>query len=159
MIIEKIAGNLADRDISGFERDDVSIEWYEVEKKILHKTSAGGLEIGIRNSSDRPLRDGDILYQDDRMVLVIKIPESSCIVLKPKTMAEMGKACYEIGNRHAPLFIEGDELLTPFDEPLMTALIKCGFSAEKKTARLKIPSGGHAHGDAQGHSHGHSHSG
>ncbi len=153
MIIEKIVGNLTDRDISGLEWDEVFIEWYEVEKKVLHKTSAGGLEIGIRNSGDRPLCDGDILYQDDRTALVIKILESSCIVLKPKTMEEMGKACYEMGNRHAPLFIEGDELLTPFDEPLLTALIKCGFSAERKTARLKIPLGGHPLGDAHGHAH------
>lgn len=149
MIIEKIAGNLEDRDIGELERDDVYIEWYEVEKKVLHKMSRGGIEIGIRNSGVCPLQDGDILYQDEKKALVLKILECQCIALKPKTMAEMGKACYEIGNRHAPLFIEEDELLTPFDEPLMTALIKCGFSAEKKNARLKIPLGGHIHG----HSH------
>lgn len=153
MIIEKIVGNLADMDIGGLERDDVYIEWYEVEKKVLHKTSAGGIEIGIRNSGDCPLHDGDILYKDDRKVFVLNILETYCVVLKPKTMAEMGKACYEMGNRHAPLFIEKDELLTPFDEPLLTFLIKCGFSVEKKNARLKIPVGGYTHGHSHAHLH------
>ena len=157
MIVEKIEGNLADTDIGGLERDDVYMEWYEAEKKVLHKTSAGGIEIGIRNGGDSPLHDGDILYKDDRKVLILNILETCCIALKPETMAEMGKACYEMGNRHAPLFIEENELLTPFDEPLLAFLVKCGFSVEKKNARLKIPVGGYAHGHAQGHSQGHAH--
>jgi urease accessory protein len=149
MIIDKIAGNLMDNDVGGLECDEVYIEWYEAEKKVLHKISRDGIEIGIRIGGDNPLQDGDILYRDKKKVIVLKISECRCIALKPKMMAEMGKACYEIGNRHAPLFIEGDELLTPFDEPLMTLLIKFGFSVEIKNARLKIPLGGLTHG----HSH------
>ena len=156
MIIEKIVCNIKDKDkdkdIGEIERDYVLIEWYEVEKKVLHKVSKNGMDIGIRNSEGSPLCDGDILWQDDKKALVVEIPECDCIALKPNTMIEMGKACYEIGNRHTPLFIEDGELLTPFDEPLMTALLKCGFFTYKKTAKLKTPLGGHAHG----HSHSHS---
>ncbi|MBZ4646036.1 MAG: urease accessory protein [Petroclostridium sp.] len=153
MIIEKIVGNVKDKDIGEIERDYVFIEWYEVEKKVLHKVSKNGLDVGIRNNGGRPLRDGDILWQDDKKALIVEISECDCIAIKPNTMIEMGKACYEIGNRHAPLFIEDGELLTPFDEPLLTVLLKCDFAANRKRAKLKTPLGGHAHGHSHSHSH------
>lgn len=149
MIIEKIAGNTKDTDIGKLECDTVFIEWYEAGKKVLHKVSKNGTEVGIRNTEGCPLRDGDILWRDDKKALVVEIKECDCIALKPGTMLEMGKACYEMGNRHAPLFVEDGELLAPFDEPLLAALTKCGFPVYRKTARLKTPLGGHAHG----HSH------
>lgn len=151
MVIEKIIGNIKKIHLDNLEYDFVPIEWYEVEKKILHKKSRSGIEVGIRNDVGTHLHDGDILWKDDKKALILEIQECLCLALKPKTMMEMGKACYETGNRHAPLFIEGEELLTPFDEPLMTALSKCGFEVTKKAAKLITPLGGHAHG----HSHTH----
>lgn len=136
MIVEKIVGNIKDTEIEETECDYLLIEWYEVGKKVLHKTSGNGVEVGIRNSSGHCLHDGDILWREGKKALVLKISDCECIALKPETMSEMGNACYEIGNRHAPLFFEGDEILTPFDEPLMAALSKCGFKAYKRYAKL-----------------------
>jgi len=153
MIVEKVIYNIKDRNIGEVERDYVFIEWYEVEKKVLHKVSKNGMVVGIRNSWGYPLRDGDVLWQDNKTALIVEIPECECIALEPATMLEMGKACYEIGNRHAPLFIEDGVLLTPFDEPLLKVLLKCGFRAYKKTAKLTTPLGGHAHGHSHSHSH------
>lgn len=152
MVIEKIIGNIKNLDINGLEPDMVELEWYEVEKKILHKISKNGISVGIRNKNGH-LHDGDILQRDESMVLVVEVKECPCIAIKPSTMIEMGKACYEMGNRHAPLFIEGDEILTPFDEPLMVVLLKCGFHVTKKSAKLIVPLGGNMHGHS--HSHGH----
>ena len=151
MIVEKVIGNIKDMGIGELRRDYVSIEWYEAEKRILHKVSKNGLDVGIRNHEGHPLQEGDVLWQDEKTALMVEIRECACIALEPATMAEMGKACYEIGNRHAPLFIEGGALLTPLDEPLLAALLKCGFKAYKKTAKLTTLFGGHAHE----HSHAH----
>ncbi len=150
MLIDKIVSNIKDMDIGSAAKDYVYIEWYEAEKKVLHKTSSAGIGIGIRNAGN-PLRDGDILWYDSISALIIKICECECLALEPVTMVEMGKACYEMGNRHAPLFIEDGELLTPYDEPLFTALLKCGFKVYKKTARLINPLGGRAGGHTHSH--------
>ncbi len=150
MIIEKIVGNISDPDSKSKDLVDyVSVEWYEVQNSILHKVSRNGMEVGIRNHERVALRDGDILWQDDKKVLLVEISECDCIALRPTTMLEMGKACYEIGNRHSPIFIEDGEVLTPYDAPLMTALSKCGFLPRLKSAKLTVPLGGHA----DGHSH------
>ncbi len=150
MIIEKIVGNIKDQGSICMDCVDyIPVEWFEVQNSILHKVSRNGIEVGIRNHTGVALQDGDILWQDDKKVLLVEISECDCIALKPKTMLEMGKACYEIGNRHVPIFIEDGEVLTPYDAPLMTALSKCGFLPRLKSAKLTMPLGGHA----DGHSH------
>lgn len=153
MIVDKVLYNLKDKDCKDLNADFIDIEWFEAEKKILHKISSDGVEIGIRNNGREALKEGDVLWQDGNRVFVVRIPYCDCIVMRPQNMFEMGKTCYEMGNRHAPLFIEGDELLTPYDEPLMHALIKCGLSPYKKSCKLITPLGGHAHGHSHSHSH------
>ncbi|SFR14583.1 urease accessory protein UreE [Desulfoscipio geothermicus] len=156
MLIENIVHDLNEQDLGDLERDYIAIEWYEVEKKVLHKVSRNGLGIGIRNHEGRPLRDGAILWHDAHRALIVEILPCDCIALKPNTMSEMAKACYEIGNRHAPLFMEDGELLTPFDAPLFNVLEKYGFAVYRKTAKLKTPLGGYKHEHSHGHLHGHS---
>jgi urease accessory protein len=154
MIIENIMGSQSEKlDLKDFEIDYVQIEWYEVSKKILHKISQKGIDVGIRLDRNEPLRHGDILCIEGSKALVVEIPKCDCIVLKPETAIMMGKACYEIGNRHAPLFYQENELLMPFDEPLLLALQKCGFEAYKKSEKLISPLGGEL---VHGHSHEHS---
>lgn len=144
-------------DLTGFEIDYIQIEWYEVSKKILHKVSKKGIDVGIKLDKHDPLMQGDILWIEGNKALVVEIPECQCIALKPSNFMIMGKACYEIGNRHAPLFYQEDTLLMPYDEPLLQALIKCGFDAYKRSSRLISPLGGEAaHGhihEQQAHSH------
>ncbi len=160
MIIENIVCSESDKfDLTGFEKDYVEVEWYEVAKKILYKISKKGVEVGIKLSSDRVLKHGDILSAEGGKALLVEIPECECIGLKPATPIMLGKACYEIGNRHSPLFYQEDRLLLPYDPPLFEALKKCGFDAYKCTERLITPLGGHSqgHSHSYGHSHGHSH--
>lgn len=142
-------------DLTGFDIDYISVEWYETSKKVLHKLSKKGTDVGVKLQKDQNLSHGDILWIEGNKVLVIEIPECDCIAIKPKTLMMMGKACYEIGNRHTPLFYQDEELLLPYDEPLFKALKKCELEPYKKSARLISPLGGNEHG----HSHTHAHSG
>lgn len=152
MLIDNVVCSKPGRiDLTGFVIDFVEIEWYEVSKKILHKVSSKGVEIGIKLSGDKALKHGDILHLEGNSALVVKIPECDCIALKPQNLSAMGKACYEIGNRHSPLFYQEDRLLMPYDPPLLEALKKCGFDAYKCSARLIAPLGNLHHG----HSHEH----
>ncbi len=156
MLIEFIDNDLNGPDLGSLECDYVPLEWYEVGKKVLHKVSRHGLEVGIRNLVGRPLRDGDVLWRDQHRALLVEILPCACIALKPHTMLEIGQACYELGNRHAPLFMADGELLTPYDAPLYNVLGKHGFTVSVKTAKLKTLWGGYAGGHSHGHTHEHS---
>lgn len=136
MLVENIVGNTSHTDISGRDMDTVEIDWFEVNKKILKKVSSKGRDIGFRLSSETHLHHNDIVYLDDKEAVVINISESDAIVVKPFTMEEMGKVCYEIGNKHVPLFMNGSEIAVPFEEPLMRLLEKKGFKPEKAVVRL-----------------------
>ena len=54
-------------------------------------------------------------------------------------MFEMASVCYEIGNKHLPLFYEEESLLVPFDAPLMRLLQAQGYDISKEERKLLQP--------------------
>jgi urease accessory protein len=54
-------------------------------------------------------------------------------------MFEMASICYEIGNKHLPLFFENDELLVPFEMPLYKLLTAQGYGVKQEQRKLLQP--------------------
>lgn len=131
-------------DLSGYQLDYVNIEWYEAFKKIHKKVTDKGEEVGIRLDDSvltRGLYEGDILYLDKERALVVHTPK--CMVIRVKVDENhphmAAKVCYEIGNRHAPLFYGEEEntFITPYNEPMYLMLEKLhGVTATKEIQRL-----------------------
>ena len=158
MICEKILGKLENIDLQGKKLEFVSVEWHEAFKKIHRKVTDAGREIGIRLDDSvlkTGLLEGDVLYVDPELVIAVHTPP--CEVVKAKVSPHhpemIPKVCYEIGNRHAPLFYGEDSytFLTPYNEPMLLMLSKLhGVSVEKIVQKLdfarRISSGsGHGH--------------
>ena len=100
-------------------------------KKLHKKITSSGEEIGIRLDNDilkKGLRDGDILYEDDKKTVVVNILPCETIIIdvRPDHLASVAKVCYEIGNRHATLLHgKGDfQFLTPYTAPMKEMLEK-----------------------------------
>ena len=53
-----------------------------------------------------------------------------------KTILAASSLCYEIGNRHLPLFYEGNDLLVPFEMPLHNLLQAAGFLLRVEERKL-----------------------
>lgn len=153
MITEKILGNIKTYPIEERKIDTVGIEWYESEKKLLRKTTQSGEEIGIRIQA--PIEDGDVLYADDSHVIVAEILPSELTVVHVHTMQEMGRLCFELGNRHLSLSIGENEVSVPYDEPTFAYLAKLGFAPEKKVEKFTHFTVCHAHGHSHEEAHGH----
>lgn len=158
-VVETILGNLSElqksKQITDQQIDYVHLQWFESDRNILRKTSQSGHEVAFRLLKEGVrLAHDDVVMLDDHTALVVAIEPSQAIVLSPKTLPEMARACYEIGNKHAPLFLEGDEILLPFDKPMFAWLAAAGFHPSQQLRRLS-----HAlrANSAQGHSHSHSH--
>ena len=157
MIIEKVLGNIKVYSIGNRTIDTVGIEWYESEKKLLRKTTKGGEEIGIRIQT--PIEDGDILYADENRVIIAEILPSELTVIPVSTMQQMGRLCFELGNRHLSLSIGEHEVSVPYDEPTFEYLKKLGFAPEKRNAKFTHFTVCHAHGHSHEHEHEHTHEG
>jgi urease accessory protein len=51
----------------------------------------------------------------------------------------MASVCYEIGNKHLPLFYEADQLLVPFEMPLYNLLLVQGYAVNQEERKLLHP--------------------
>jgi Urease accessory protein UreE len=147
MIVEKILGNINNVDIENRNTDIALIEWFEVNKKIMKLITVSGMDIGLRLENICGLKYGDIIYMDDEKVVYIDIKECEAISIKVHGMLEMGRACYEIGNRHIPIFLKENEVNVAYDEPIFKHLAKLGFNPEKVTTKLTngLGNGIHSH--------------
>lgn len=137
MLIKEKLGNIYTASIISADIDVVPIEWYEANKRILHKQTNNGIPITIKFLKENVcLNDGDILWQDENLVIAVEIAPCKCIVITPATMLIASSLCYEIGNRHAPLFYEEDDLLVPYEVPLYNLLQAAGYELKVEHRKL-----------------------
>ncbi|PZF72252.1 urease accessory protein UreE [Taibaiella soli] len=137
MIINEVAGNLKQFDPGNRVVDLLQIEWFEATKRIQRKKTKSGRDIAIKFLKEgQRLRQDDILLIDDETVVVVDIIPCDAIVVKPASLLEMGSVCYEIGNKHLPMFIQNDEVLLPFEEPIFKWLTVSGYNTQKTHTRL-----------------------
>lgn len=123
--------------------DYVELEWFELNKRIMRKTTRNNLEIGINISENGfSFNDQDILFDDGVKAIIVKVIPTKCIAIDPGSKSELAVVCYELGNRHASLFIDEnnpDRLLVPFDQPMLVLLQKILVNVEVVDARLVKP--------------------
>lgn len=158
MLCEKNLGKISSYDTTGKTVDYVDIDWDDAFKKIHRKITHQGREIGIRMDDSvltHGLTEGDVLYADNKLIVIVHTPPCDMIriTISPDNRKQIAKTCYEIGNRHAPLFAGEDDLtfLTPYNEPMLHMLSHIeGVRAQKVTLtpefEKRISSGGHSHG-------------
>ena len=97
----------------------------------------------LKKKYGEPVKAGEtlaVLYADDEKLVVVNTPPCEVIrvSLTPGHEKMSAKVCYEIGNRHAPLFWgENDTFITIYNEPMLVMLQKIhGVQAEKEVLKL-----------------------
>ncbi len=144
MICEQILGKLHEREIGKKTVEYVDIEWHEAFKRIHKKTTDKGREVGIRLDDSvltRGLFQDDVIYEDDQLVIAVNTPPCQVIEISfaPGHQQLTAKVCYEIGNRHAPLFWgdEANTFITIYNEPMLEMLSKLhGVNVKQETRKL-----------------------
>jgi urease accessory protein len=140
MIIQHKIGNSNLLSVDKEKIDWLELEWYETSKRVLRKKTKLGTDVSLKFLAENPaLTEGDILYEDEQRIIVVTILPCDSIVVIPKNMLEMASVCYEIGNKHLPLFYEKDELLIPFERPLYNLLLTQGYEVRQEKRKLIQP--------------------
>ncbi len=152
MIIKEKIGNIKDAALNGRVIDHLELEWYETSKRILHKKTKAGKDITLKFlNQNQHLAEGDILYEENQFLIIVTIKPCESIIIKPATMYEMAYICYEIGNKHLPLFYENGDLIIPYEAPLLKILQASGFNPviedRKLMHQLKTTVSAHHHTD------------
>ena len=137
IIVKEKSGNIYSSLNDHLNIDALRIEWHEAKKRILHKETNQGRAVCIKFLRENPdLKEGDILYRDENATIAVEINPCECIVIKTSNAIEIAAICYEIGNRHLPLFYDGNELLVPCDVPLYNLLVTMGYSVKIEERKL-----------------------
>lgn len=151
MIIEKIVGHIDDLDsdlVSSTHKEKVYLESSDLVKRIQRVKTDHGREIGIRLSEARDLNAGDVLFMDEKNIILIEVFPDDVIVIEPRNMNEMGTIAHQLGNRHLPAQFEEDKMLVQYDYLVEELLEELGlpYVREKRKVKKAFRHIGHSHG-------------
>ena len=94
-------------------------------------------EYGIALSENIELKDGDILYHDDKNIIIVKIKGDDVLVIKPNSMTEMGVIAHSLGNRHLQAQFEDGKMIIQYDALVENELKKDGIKYSRENLKLK----------------------
>lgn len=124
MILNKILGNINDgTKITGMHIEKLYLKSDELLKRINRVTSDHGHEYGISIEKNEVLKDGDIMFNDGKNVIVISVKSDDVIIIKPTTITEMGRIAHNLGNRHLPAQFRDGMMVLEYDK-LVEDLLK-----------------------------------
>jgi urease accessory protein len=136
MLVDRILGNVkknaGDFSVPSRDRDELEIDWWELDRRALRKTTRGGTPVRILLPLGESLSDGDVLFDDGQTLIVLCVAPAEVLVVRPRDAAEMGIVALELGNLHAPAEIVGDEIRVAPDGPVEAALHEMGVSYERQ---------------------------
>ena len=148
MIITEIVGNVDDISSAGRHIERVYLSSDDLVKRIQRVTTDHGKEVGIRLVEPKDLIDGDILYMDERNMIVVSVTSDDLLVLRPSSIKQMGEIAHQLGNRHLPAQFEEGEMLVQYDylvEELLLQL-EIPYTREQRKVRKAFRHIGHSHG-------------
>lgn len=128
-------------------KEKVYIESAHLLKRVQRVKTDHDREIGIRLKGSKQLEAGDILFMDEENMIVIDVLSDDLLVIKPRSMAEMGTIAHEIGNRHLPAQFEEDLMLVQYDY-LIEQLVEdmaIPFAREERKVQKAFRHIGHSH--------------
>ncbi|MET3317852.1 UNVERIFIED_ORG: urease accessory protein [Peribacillus simplex] len=150
MIIEKVVTNLEKMDTNEIKKrhiEKVYLESAHLMKRIQRVKTDHGNELGIRLKEHRDLLAGDILYMDDKNMIVIDVLSDDLLVISPRSIKEMGTIAHQLGNRHLPAQFEEDDMLVQYDYLVEELLQELGipFKREERKVKQAFRHIGHSH--------------
>lgn len=116
MVFNEILGNINDiSSLEGYHIEKIYINNDDLTKRILRVTSDHNREYGISLEKGKDIKDGDILFNEDKKLIIVKVNTEDVLVIKPSDITQMGIIAHELGNRHLQAqFLEG-KMIVQYD--------------------------------------------
>ncbi|WP_066384139.1 urease accessory protein UreE [Neobacillus mesonae] len=151
MLIERIETNIENMEKEEIIRrhiEKVYLDSDHLVKRIQRVTTDHGREIGIRLKDPRDLVAGDVLYMDEKNMIVIDVIADDLIVITPRSIKEMGTIAHQLGNRHLPAQFEDDVMMVQYDYLVEELLkeIEIPYKRENRKVKQAFRHIGHSHG-------------
>lgn len=150
MIIDKVVTHINDLDpveLTKRHKEKVYLESADLVKRIQRVETDHGRELGIRLKEPRDLVAGDVLFMDDKNVIIVDVLSDDLLIIRPRSMYEMGTIAHQLGNRHLPAQFEAEDMLVQYDylvEELLQAL-GIPYKREDRKVNQAFRHIGHSH--------------
>lgn len=135
--VDRVLGNLGAFPLGARRLERVEIPSDALARRVLRlETSVGdlGLQLG-----DARLRDGDVVYADERVVVAVAVSTDEVLVVRPRSVAEALLVGHALGNRHIPLQSDGDQAIMRYEPALERLVAELGVPAERAVRQLAAP--------------------
>jgi urease accessory protein len=150
MIVESIVANIEEmekEELLKRHKEKVFLESADLVKRIQRVTTDHGKEIGIRLKNPRDLVAGDVLYMDDKNMIIVDVLSDDLLVISPRSLKEMGTIAHQLGNCHLPAQFEDEDMLVQYaylvEELLQEWQIP--FKRESRKVKQAFRHIGHSH--------------
>lgn len=165
MIIESVLFNVYDlapadaAELEGLHREKVVLPGPELTKRIQRLSTDHGRELGLRlpaGSSD--LRDGDVLLREDTNLVLVSVPPTDVLVIRPSDIGEALFTAHSLGNRHLQAQFFGPDtsddsadkahvMVVQYDHTVESFLDTHGVAYERTDRVMPVPfrHAGHTH--------------
>lgn len=138
MIFNRVLGNINDiNDLNNLHIEKIYITSEESLKRIMRVNSDHNHEYGIALSENIELKDGDILYHDDKNIIIVKIKGDDVLVIKPNSMTDMGIIAHALGNRHLQAQFEDGKMIIQYDPLVEGELKRDNINYSRENLKLK----------------------
>ena len=138
MIFNQVLGNINDiNDSNNLHIEKIYISSEDSLKRIMRVNSDHNHEYGIALSENIELKDGDILYRDDKNIIIVKIKGDDVLVIKPNSMTDMGIIAHSLGNRHLQAQFEDGKMIIQYDALVEGELKRDNINYSRENLKLK----------------------
>lgn len=123
MKITEIVGreeHFSDREI-----DELYLQSDDLVRRMFRKVTTSGCEVQVNLPRGSILRSGDVLFVDERSMVVVRVQPEWVLVIRPVSFANIAQVGHQLGNRHLPIQIFESEILVAYHnllEELFTSL-------------------------------------
>ncbi len=120
------------------QEEQLCIEWFEAGRSLIKRKTVQGTTLHLQRRNGKYLTDGQIIYQDAKRFVRISTLPCPCMVLTAEDAAVIGDFCYDVGNRHLPVFCIGkNTFAVAYDARLYEALAS-KFGAHLRLEQLQL---------------------
>lgn len=138
MIFNQVLGNINDiKNTENLHIEKIYINSEDTLKRILRVNSDHNHEYGIALSENIELKDGDVLYKDDKNLIIIKVKGDDVLVIKPDDITQMGIIAHSLGNRHLQAQFEDGKMIIQYDALVESELKREKINYSRENLKLK----------------------
>src|SRR5262249_32923156 len=130
--------------LAGKTRDTLRLAWEERRWTRKRVATTGGRELALALPTGSVLRPGDVIAVESDWYLAVEARPEPVLAVRPRDRDQGIRIAFDIGNRHFPLALDGELLLTPDDPAMEQLLARLGVAWERKEAIFDPIGGSHA---------------